>query len=512
MVQPMDFVYRGSMPQPVRSDSARVPLRSRPSVDADESVRRLAERALSRAAGAPLVGGNALELLIDAEANFATWLAAIGTARQRILLENYIVRDDRIGRAFRDALIERAAAGVEICVIYDWLGCLGQSHGKYWRALREAGAQVRVYNPFRLHDLFGWIGRDHRKLLVVDRDVAFLGGLCISAKWLGQPDRGIAPWRDTAVALRGPALLDCEHAFAEVWGQLGAALRETDMAAPASAGDVDVRVIATQPDTARMFRLDQLIAGLAQRTLWLADAYFVGVSPYVQALMAAAADGVDVRLIVPGASDLPLVRNISLSCYRPLLQAGIRVFEWNGSMMHAKTAVADGRWARVGSSNLNIASWIGNCEIDIAVENVEFAALMEDQYRRDLENATEIVLTRPRRRVDTRPRQKTAGGSTSRAAAGALRLAHSMGSAFGRQRVLENSRDSLLPWWIGILLAIAIAAAVWPWLIAWPLAALSAWIAVGMLARFVHARRTKIAAPAATAADAPPAPPDPLRD
>ena len=156
-------------------------------------------------------------------------------------------------------------------------------------------------------------------------------------------------------------------------------------------------MVATVPNTAGLYRLDQLIAAMARRSLWVTDAYFVGVAPYVQAVSAAARDGVDVRLLVPGTSDIPAVASISRAGYRPLLEAGVRVFEWNGSMLHAKTAVADGRWARVGSSNLNLASWIGNCELDIAIEDEVFARCMEAQYETDLGNATEIVLKLPRR-------------------------------------------------------------------------------------------------------------------
>ena len=129
---------------------------------------------------------------------------------------------------------------------------------------------------------------------------------------------------------------------------------------------------------AALYRLDQIIATAAKRTLFLTDAYFVGVAPYVQALRAAALDGVDVRLLVPGSSDIPWLMPLTRAGYRPLLEAGVRVFEWNGSMMHAKTAVADARWARVGSSNMNIASWMGNYELDVAVDDVRFGKAMED--------------------------------------------------------------------------------------------------------------------------------------
>jgi cardiolipin synthase len=350
-------------------------------------------------------------------------------------------------------------------------------------------------------------------LLLVDRQVGFLGGLCVSAKWLGKGADKTTVWRDSAVAVRGPAVLQFEQAFADIWDQLGTALRHVHLEDPAPAGDVDVRVIATQPDTAGIFRLDQMIAAMAQRSLWLADAYFVGVAPYVQALVAAARDGVDVRLLVPGSSDLPVVAAMSQSGYRPLLEAGVRVFEWNGSMMHAKTAVADGRWARVGSSNLNVASWLGNCEIDVAVENVAFAATMEAQYLRDLENCTEIVLNAKQRvrRGSTRPNAQRAGGSSSRAAASALRLAHSVGAALGNRRVLGQNETTVLPWLVVPIFLFAIVGVLWPRLLAWPLSVLAAWIGIVLFARYLRSRRKRAATASPTLSGAGSVPPQESR-
>jgi cardiolipin synthase len=461
--------------------------------------RLLAEQALSRAAGAPLLGGNAVELLIDAEAHYAAWLAAIRGARHSVLLENYIVRDDEVGRAFRDALAERAQDGVRVAVVCDWMGCLGQSRAAFWQPLRAAGGEVRVFNPPQLGQPFGWISRDHRKTLVVDGTLGFLSGVCISAKWLGDPERGVPPWRDTGVALRGPAVAELEAAFADSWARIGPPLPESLLRAepPAPAGDVALRVIATHPSTAGMYRLDQLVAAMAHRTLWLTDAYFVGVAPYVQALAAAARDGVDVRLLVPGSSDIPVVAGLSRSGYRPLLEAGVRVFEWNGSMLHAKTAVADGQWARVGSSNLNLASWLGNREIDVAVEDAGFAGRLAAQYERDLANATEIVLAPRRRhraakvqRSESRPpRPRHGGGSSGRAAAGALRLANSVGAALTDRRVLGDTATGPLLGGIALLVALAVVAALWPAVVAWPLAAFAAWLALNFGVRVWRQRR-----------------------
>lgn len=461
-------------------------------------MRLVAAQAFSRAAGAPLIGGNAVELLIDGEANFGAWLAAIRSARDAILFENYIFRDDEIARGLRDAMVERAQAGVRVCVIRDWLGCLGQSRAKFWQPLIAAGGELRTYNPPRLASPFGWMSRDHRKLVVVDSEVGFLGGICVSAKWLGDARRKIDAWRDTGVAVRGPAVRELAMAFADTWSQLGDPL-PADLASfeelTAQAGDIDLRVVATVPNAAGLYRLDQMIAAMAQSHLWLTDAYFVGVAPYVQALASAARDGVDVRLLVPGTSDIPAVGSMSRAGYRPLLEAGVRVFEWNGSMLHAKTAVTDGRWARVGSSNLNIASWMGNCEIDVAIEDRDFAERMQAQFERDLDNSTEIVLRQRRReRRQRRGEQAVAraqGGSSGRAAAGALRFANTVGAAITNRRVLGAAESGILGAGALLLLAIGTVAFVWPRLVAWPLGVILLWIAGALFARFLAARRKR---------------------
>jgi len=469
------------------------------SSDAETAVRHLAERAFNRAAGAQRIDGNRVELMVDAAAHFDAWLDAIGRARRVVMLENYIIRDDRIGRAFRDALVERARAGVAVFVIRDWLGCLGQSGRGFWHPLLEAGGQVRVHAPPQLTRPLAMLSRDHRKLLCVDDTVGFLSGVCISEKWLGRPDQGVPPWRDTGVALRGPALGAMQRAFADNWRTLGPPLDELLLSPPgnlAVAGDVGVRIIATRPSTAGVYRLDQTIAGMARKSLWLTDAYFVGLSPYVQQLAAAARDGVDVRLLVPGSSDVPVVAGFSRAGYRPLLEAGVRVFEWNGSMLHAKTAVADGQWARVGSSNLNIASWLGNCELDVAIEDVDFAGIMQSRYLEDLGNATEIVLSpRPRRRgrrvhhqSQRPPRPRRGGGSSGRAAAAGLRLANTVGAALTERRVLGSAESGPLGLGALVLLLLGVLTLFWPAVLGWPLALIALWLGLGLGARWLRLR------------------------
>jgi cardiolipin synthase len=467
-------------------------------MEGEAPIRLLAEQVFSRSAGAPLVEGNGLDLLIDGRENYDAWLTAIRGARSSILFENYIFDDDALTREFRDALAERARAGVLVAVIRDWLGCLGASRDSLWDSLRAAGGEVRTYNPLRLTRPFGWLSRDHRKLLVVDTDVGFISGVCVSKRWLGDPAKGVAAWRDTGVAVRGPALQAIAVAFADTWASLGEPLPDNLPAIceqPPMAGAVGLRVIATVPSTAGLYRLSQMVAAIARESLWLTDAYFVGTAPYVQGILSAARDGVDVRLLVPGTSDLPVVGFLSRAGYRPLLEAGVRVFEWNGSMLHAKTAVTDGRWARVGSSNLNIASWMGNREIDLLVEDDAFATRMKEQFEADLCNATEVVLhSRPGGRlVAQRPPLPRASGrpaaGSGRAAAGALRLANSVGAAIANQRVLGSSERDIMLVGALVLLAVGVIAFIWPPVLAWPLGVIALWSGFSLALRYITMRR-----------------------
>ncbi|MDF1506223.1 phospholipase D-like domain-containing protein, partial [Roseisolibacter sp. H3M3-2] len=196
----------------------------RPLPEGAPPERTLLDQAFTRAVGAPLLGGNDVRLLRDATENYPAWLDAIAGAREYVLFESYIIHDDATGDRFADALAERARAGVAVRVVYDWLGAVGKTSRGFWKRLRAAGVEVRTFNPPRLARPFDWITRDHRKLLSVDGALAFVTGLCVGRMWEGDPAHGVAPWRDTGVALRGPAVADVEHAVARVWDACGAPL------------------------------------------------------------------------------------------------------------------------------------------------------------------------------------------------------------------------------------------------------------------------------------------------
>ena len=476
-------------------------------------TRLAAEHVFSRVAGATPRQGNALRLLENASDNYPAWLDAIAGARRSVHFENYIFTSDAAGRLFRDALIAKAREGVAVRVLYDWMGCLTKTRPGFFRPLRQAGAEVLCFNRPRLDSPFGWLSRNHRKTISVDGEIGFVAGLCVGDVWVGDEAKRIQPWRDTGVELRGPAMADLDAAFAQSWAFAGgekppsrpkpeapvtddARAEERAAGGLPAAGDVSLRIIGSKPNTMGLYRLDQLVAALARHRLWLTDAYFVGTTAYVQALIDAARDGVDVRLLVPGSSDVPVAKALSRAGYRPLLENGIRVFEWNGPMLHAKTAVADARWARIGSTNLNLASWVGNWELDIAVEDAAFAEQMEAMFERDLENATEIVLGQ-RHIQSTAPRQQPRRGSPGRLAAGAVGLGSAVGAAITNHRALGPAEAKVMAVGGLLLLALSIVAVVYPLVVVFPLAALGLWVAATLLIRAIRLKAGREPPPSA---------------
>ncbi|HEU5217521.1 MAG TPA: phospholipase D-like domain-containing protein [Gemmatimonadales bacterium] len=363
---------------------------SSPADARQEDQLELVDRAMDRAAGSRPIPGNRLTLLFDGPAIYPAMLERIATAKHRIHLDSYIFRSDETGRRFADALIERARAGVRVRILTDWLGSV-TTRRSLWRRLRQAGIGVRCFNPPRLLRLSDNISRDHRKLLVVDGETGITGGHCIGNEWAGNPKAGRQPWRDTAIAIDGPAAAALDQAFAAPWNAIGDPLDPTELTAdPPSLGSSLVRVVAGEPGGVRASRATELLLAGAVEKVWITDAYLVAPRHLYQAMIDAAHGGVDVRVLVPGKSDLPRVQTFTRIGYRDLLGAGVRIFEWRGPMLHAKTIVVDGRWVRIGSTNLNLSSLLANYEIDVLADDVPLARAMEAQYRRDLDRSVEI--------------------------------------------------------------------------------------------------------------------------
>ena len=447
-----------------------------------------------RVTRAPLIHGNDVQLLLDAEQNYPAWLESIDAAEDRIFFESYIIHEDAQGKIFADALIKKAKDGVEVKLIYDWLGGFGKTSRRYWKHLRDNGVDVRVYNPPRLSDPLGFVTRDHRKLLVVDGKTAYVTGLCVGQDWVGHPEQSIPGWRDTGVKITGPAVADVEASFAEIWKATGAPLHASRVGrreAMAETGSIAVRIVQSVPGAAQIYRMDQLLATAARESMWFTDAYFVGLPSYLQALKDAAEDGVDVRILVPQSTDITLIRDTTRSTYRPLLGAGVRVFEWNGPMMHAKTAVFDGQFSRVGSTNLNIASWLGNYELDVLVDDAGFGQRMQEMFLRDLENATEIVLADTERKTRRRPavKRRRGGGSVRKATAGALNAATSIGSAITKKMPLGAAESRLMLIVGTVLLVLAALFIFFPRAASIPLIVILLLLAIPTLAKAFQAYR-----------------------
>lgn len=376
-----------------------------------EGGQALVDRAMDRVAGGRPVPGNKVELLFDGPQVYPAMLARIAAAEHWIHLDNYIIRGDRTGRQFVEALAERARSGVRVRVLTDWFGSWTTKR-RFWDVLRAAGGEVRFFQPPDFLRPFQNLTRDHRKLLVVDGRLGVTGGLCLGDEWAGDPARDHQPWRDTGLSVDGPAAGVLDRAFATVWNRIGTALPEDELAADVPAfGDVGVRIVAGEPGGVRASRTTELLLAGAAERVWLTDAYLVAPRGIYRALLDAAAEGVDVRLLVPGTSDIPHVRNLTRTGYRELLRSGVRIFEWRGPMLHAKTIVVDGRWSRIGSTNMNVSSLIANFELDVLVDHIDIARQLEAQFRKDLDRSAEVLLRKNRFRstLQFRPPEASPG-------------------------------------------------------------------------------------------------------
>ena len=381
-----------------------------------ERISDKAEHVFARSSSAQLTTDNEITCLLDSRENFPAWLSAMEQAKYTICIEMYIFATDEFGQKVRSVLLDRLQQGVQVFLIYDWLGSSGAHYKRFFKPLTAAGAQIHAYNKLGLTTGLSILGRNHRKSFTIDQKVAFVSGLCISSQWNGNEKQGISPWRDTGLMLQGPIVQDVLNAFLDTWQSMGLNKPEILLqAAPSDAAtqvddyaenlsDVNnadsskpksfanARLVATTADNANMMRLDLLAVSMARKTLWITDAYFMPTRMYAQGLINAAKDGVDVRILVPSTSDIKWIGAVSRTQYRSLLEAGVRVFEWNGSMIHAKMSVVDGVWARVGSTNLNFSSWFANRELDVAIEDRATVDYLEQCYLHDLANSTEVVL------------------------------------------------------------------------------------------------------------------------
>ena len=360
-------------------------------------------RGLWRIAAADVSSGNRVRLLHDGPETFDEMLELIHNARHSVALESYIFRSDEVGQRFGDALMGAARRGVTVRVLSDWIGGRGTSR-KFLRTLRKEGVDLRIFNPPGFRAWLGLVPRDHRKLLVVDDDIGVTGGVGIGREWIaGVAKERRTRWRDSAIRIQGPAAGDMLQAFDNMWRRVSGKerrgshrlLRKKPTGAhldPATHAPALVGIIEGEPFRLRVARALQMQAISAERSIWIASAYFTPSWAEVEALTGAARDGVDVRILVPSRNDHPWVTMLTRRYYRRLLTNGVRVWEWKGEMMHAKTSVVDGRWVRVGSTDFNMLGVTINYELDALVEDPEIGREAEERFLTDLGDSREVTM------------------------------------------------------------------------------------------------------------------------
>ncbi|MEB2313420.1 MAG: phospholipase D-like domain-containing protein [Sorangiineae bacterium] len=360
---------------------------------AERRTRRLLERLAPHETR--LVAGNRLALLVDGAQAFPAMLDAIAHARRQILFEMYWFASDETGRRFARALESAAARGVEVALLYDSVGSWDSDRALFG-SLEDAGVKVLEYGPIRPWErrfrLARLTRRDHRKILVIDGGLGFTGGLNVSDRWLPASEGG-AEWRDYMAALEGPAVGSLAELFQGTWRAQGGPRLGASPPAPANPG-VAPRVAVLGENYAH-HRREIVQAYLyniyrATRRVWITNSYFVPDHAVKLALERAARRGVDVRVLVPGESDVPIVRHASRAMWGGLLRSGVRIFEWYPSVLHGKTAVIDGEWGTIGSFNLDAQSLRSNLEVNLAVRDESFARVLERAFLADLETAREV--------------------------------------------------------------------------------------------------------------------------
>jgi cardiolipin synthase A/B len=361
-------------------------------------------------ADSPLVLGNKLTLLQNGPATYEAMFAAIRQARDHINLETYIFDDDEAGQAFSDLLLERQAAGVQVNIIHDSVGGFF-TPAAFFDKLRAGGVNVLEFNPVNpmSGNKDGWEfnSRDHRRQLIIDGRVAFTGGINISDTYSSAPGkrkrRTIAQtrestlgWRDTHIRMEGPVVAEFQKLFMDTWArQQGAAMAARNYFPELTRqGDEIVRAIGSTPDSPESLIFLTLLSAIthAEHRVNLTIAYFAPDPQMLEALLAAVRRGVEVTLVLPSYADSWPIFNLGRSHYDELLRGGVKIYEWRGAIMHAKTVCIDGVWSTVGSTNTDSRSYLLNDEINAVVLGRSFAAQMDVMFADDLVKSDAIVL------------------------------------------------------------------------------------------------------------------------
>ncbi|MDP2855059.1 MAG: cardiolipin synthase [Smithellaceae bacterium] len=350
----------------------------------------------------PLTKGNKVSLLIDGPATYAAMFEVIRNAKNHINLETFIIEDDEIGGKFTDLLLKKQKEGVRVNIIYDSVGSLTTPES-FFKRLRDGGIQVVEFNPvspFKAPGSWFLMHQDHRKILIADGKVAIIGGINISnvyssrlsgrKKVKGEP----LTWRDTDIQIEGPAVMEVQKLFLETWSkQKGPTLAGHNyLPDQKEYGKALVRIVGSTPGTDNRITFIMYAAAItyAEHSIHLTNAYFIPDDQILDAFKDAARRGVDVKIILPSTTDSSLVLNAARHNYSGLLKAGVKIYERRTVLLHAKTAVIDGVWSTVGSTNLDYWSLLSNDEVNAVVLSREFAVEMERMFANDLAQSDQI--------------------------------------------------------------------------------------------------------------------------
>jgi len=339
--------------------------------------------------------GNRVDVLTDGTAFYPAMLDAIAKARESIHMECYIFKRGEIAGRFVEALCERARAGMHVTILMDAIGSFGAYH-RVARTLRAAGCRVGLYGRMRWYSLARINNRTHRELLLVDGEVAFVGGAGV-ADWWRQSHRGKPMWRDMMLRVEGPVVSDIAGVVAENWLEsTGEILTGVEIYKPhRRRGDAAAFIVKSSPsDRATASRvLFQLLIEGARRRIVIATPYFLPDGPFREAFRRTAARGVEIVVLVPGPqTDQRWVRLASRRMYGRLVRAGVRIFEYGGGMTHVKALLVDDKWAVVGTTNLDNRSFEHNDEVNLAVRDEAVLARITADVDRDIARSREVTL------------------------------------------------------------------------------------------------------------------------
>lgn len=353
------------------------------------------QKALEKISQNSFLSGNSVKILKDGVLAFGALFEAIKKAQRLICVEFYIFRDDETGWELAELLAQKSREGIRIYLIYDHFGSLSTSE-KFWKFLKTAGVQTKAFHPPQLFHPNLYFHRDHRKLVVVDGHIGFTGGLNVGDEYHGFRKKKVAGWRDTGIQIKGPVAKIMMEAFWEVWGECGGRKPDFDQEEiAAERQEENIKVLpffsSSRKSMQALNKLLQFSVHSAQRSIHLTMAYFIPTRKFLYGLLRAARRGVDVKIILPGKSDLRLIAYVGRTYYKTLMREGVQIFHYQPRILHAKTMIFDEKWAIVGSANLDARSLNYNYECGVGILDENLGKDMEELFRQDLTESIPIT-------------------------------------------------------------------------------------------------------------------------